>query len=301
MENNALLEAKDLGKVYKEKKALNRVNLRLERGEILGLVGPNGAGKTTFLKLVLGLISPTSGTIKVFGRNLESLGREERQRIGYIADESNLYEYLTVEEMIRFNQGFYPRWNKKRCQDLVERMNLPLKERVKNLSKGMKTQLSLILALIPNPQLLLMDEPLEGLDPVRRIQLLNTVLEDFSSSEERSIIISSHHLEELERLAGRVVFMHQGEIKKESSMDDFKGKEKTLRIVFQKEPPPSLFSMEGIARVTKEGDRAYLIAIEDNFPAIYEACSKEPHFVLEIYHRNLEDLFYEYQGSDQGV
>lgn len=301
VENNTLLEVKDLEKMYGEKRALNRVNLKLEEGEILGLVGPNGAGKTTLLKLVLGLILPTGGTIKIFGKRLESLHEEERQRVGYIADESNLYEYLTVKEMIRFNQGFYPNWNEKRCQDLVERMNLPLNERVKHLSRGMKTQLSLILALIPSPQLLLMDEPLEGLDPVRRIQLLNTVLEDFSETEKRSIIISSHHLEELERLAGRVVFMHQGEIKKESSMDDFKVEEKTLRIVFQKEAPSSLFQMEGIKEYSREGERAYLISIENNFPAIYEAFSREPHFVLEIYHRNLEDLFYEYQGGARDV
>lgn len=288
------LEVKDLGKMYREKRALKKVTIKLERGEILGLVGPNGAGKTTFLKLAMGLIRPSTGSIKIFGKDIVSLKREERQKIGYIADEPNLYEFLRVEEMIRLNQDFYPDWDEKLCQDLVEKMNLPTGEKIKHLSRGMKTQLALILALVPRPQLLLMDEPLEGLDPVRRIALLNIVLEDFTTSEDRSIIISSHHLEEIERIAGRVVFMQDGEIKRLESMDALRSEEKTIRIVFQKEPPPSLFKMEGIKKVSKEGEQAYLLAVEENFSTIYEACSREPHYVLEIYHRNLEDLFNEY-------
>lgn len=291
------LEVKDLNKRFGEKETLKNINLTVKTGEILGLVGPNGAGKTTFLKLVMGLIQPTSGEIRIFGEEKNSLTEELRYQIGYIADEPNLYEFLPVEELIKLNQSFYPHWDEKKCQNLIEKMQLPVKEKVKHLSRGMKTQLALILALVPRPQLLLMDEPLEGLDPVRRIHLLNTVLEDFMRSGDGSIIISSHHLEELERMVGKVAFLHQGELRKLAAIDDFKKEEKTIRIVFQKKPPPPLLAMKGIKKVSQEGEQAYLLTIEENFAAIYEACSRCPHFVLEIYHRNIEDLFDDYGGG----
>lgn len=301
MKRETALEVKDLNKNFGEKKVLQNISLTVETGEILGLVGPNGAGKTTLLKSVMGLILPSQGQIRIFGQEIHTQKKQDRYHLGFIADEPNLYEFLKVEEMLALNRRFFPQWDEERCQKLLKAMQLPPQEKIKHLSRGMKTQLALILALVPRPRLLLMDEPLEGLDPVRRIQLLNLVLEEFMGSGEGAILISSHHLEELERMVGRVAFLHEGKLKKVAAMDDFKGEEKTIRVVFQKAPPADFFSMKGIKKVSKEGELAYLLAIEENFPAIYEACSQKPHFVLEIYHRDLEDLFHEYEGGKTHV
>jgi len=297
--NDSCLQIKNLGKDFGPKTALSGVTISLEKGEIMGLVGPNGAGKTTLIKLVMGLLHPTGGSIQIFGKDRNMLSRNDWRRVGYIADEPILYDFMTVRKLIDFNKNFYPRWDEDRCRELLLRFHLPVGEAIKNLSRGMKTQLALILALAQVPDLLILDEPLDGLDPLRRLEFLNLILEDFTRQEGRSVLISSHYLEELERIADRIAFLHEGELKRVVPMEQLKVEEKTIRVVFQKEPPAALLAMPGIKAVQKEGKTGYLITIEDNFNAIYEACCSYPHYVLEIYHRNLEDMFYDYAGRDE--
>lgn len=293
------LAVKSLSKDFATKKALAGINLEVRKGEIMGLVGPNGAGKTTLVKLVMGLIKPSSGTVSVFGRDERALGAEEKRRIGYIPDESFFYDFMTVQQTLEFNRGFYPDWDDEKCTELMQRFHLPPGEPVKNLSRGVKAQLALILVLAQKPDLLLLDEPLEGLDPMRRLEFLNLVLEDFMQREGRGVLISSHYLEELERLADRVAFLHEGRLLRVAEMEQLKVEEKTIRVVFQKEPPEALLKMPGIKDVQKEGKTGYLLTIEDNFNAIYEACCNYPHFILEIYHRSLEDMVMDYSGRDR--
>ena len=297
--NDSCLQIKNLDKDFGSQKALSAVTLNLEKGEIMGLVGPNGAGKTTMIKLIMGLLHPTGGSIRIFGKDRKTLTRADWRMVGYIADEPILYDFMTVGKLIDFNKNFYPQWDENRCSELLLRFHLPADEIIKNLSRGMKTQLALILALSQTPDLLVLDEPLDGLDPLRRLEFLNLVLEDFSKQEGRSILISSHYLEELERIADRIAFLHEGVLKRVVPMEQLKIEEKTIRVVFQKEPPEKLFAMPGIKAIQKEGKTGYLITIEDNFNAIYEACCSYPHFVLEIYHRNLEDMFFDYAGRDE--
>ena len=292
------LQIKNLEKSFGPKIALSGVTLSLEKGEIMGLVGPNGAGKTTMIKLIMGLLHPTGGSLQIFGKDRNLLAHDDWCRIGYIADEPILYDFMTVRKLIDFNKRFYSQWDEERCGELLLRFHLPAGETIKNLSRGMKTQLALILALAQVPDLLILDEPLDGLDPLRRLEFLNLILEDFSKGEGRSILISSHYLEELERIADRIAFLHEGELKRVVPMEQLKVEEKTIRVVFQKEPPETLLNLPGIKTFQKEGKTGYLITIEDNFNAIYEACCSYPHFVLEIYHRNLEDMFYDYAGRD---
>ncbi len=297
--NNYCLTVKDLTKNFGTRQALAGITLNLEEGEIMGLVGPNGSGKTTLIKAVMGLIHPTSGSVKIFGKDLRHLSHQERRNLGYIAEEPNLYDYMTVKDIIAFTGGFFPEWDEKRCRDLLSRFHLPLEEKVKNLSRGMKTQLSLVLTLVPAPKLLILDEPLEGLDPLRRIEFINLLLEDSMEQEGRTVLLSSHYLEEIERVADRIAFIHQGQLKRVAPMEHLRKEEKTIRVVFQKEPPQTLLSMPGIKDVNREGKLGYLITVEDNFSAIFEACSRHPHFVLDIYHRSLEDLFHDYSGGDK--
>ncbi len=297
--NDSCLQVKNLDKTFGSTKALSAVTFTLKKGEILGLVGPNGAGKTTLIKLIMGLLIPGGGSISIFGRKRNKLKRADWRKIGYIADEPNLYDFMTVEKLLDFNKNFYPSWDDHRCSELLQRFHLPAGETVKNFSRGMKTQLALILTLSQRPELLILDEPLDGLDPLRRLEFLNLLIEDFSKEEGRSILISSHYLEELERVADRVAFLHQSELKRIVLMEQLKVEEKTIRVVFQKEPPAEILALPGIKAVQREGKTGYLITIEDNFQAIYEACSIYPHFVLEIYHRNLEDMFIDCAGRDK--
>jgi ABC-2 type transport system ATP-binding protein len=289
-------QLKNLGKKYGPKIALSGVTLSLEKGEIMGLVGPNGAGKTTMIKMIMGLIHPTAGSVSIFGKENGDLASADWSKVGYLADEPSLYDYMTTRQIINFNREFYPQWNEERCIELLQRFNLPEEESIKNFSRGMKTQLALILALAQSPDLLVLDEPLDGLDPLRRLEFLNIILEEFTGQEGRSILISSHYLEELERIADRIAFLHEGRLVRVVPMEQLKVEEKTIRVVFQKEPPEKLLIMPGIKSVEQEGKTGFLITIEDKFNSIYEACCSFPHFVLEIYHRSLEDMFHDYAG-----
>ena len=299
MSSDVCLSLKNLKKDFKAKQALKEITLTLEEGSILGLVGPNGAGKTTMIKLIMGLLHPTAGSIKIFGKDRDEMTRSELSEIGYVADEPGLYEFMTVRQIIAFNSGFYPKWNRERCDDLLSRLKLPQSEKIKHLSRGMKAQLSLVLALSSMPRLLILDEPLEGLDPIRRIEFLNLIIEDFAGREGKSVLISSHYLEELERIADKIAFLNDGRLVKAAPADKLKADEKTIRVVFQKEPPEELFKMPGIKDIKREGKLGFLITVENNFSEIYEACSRFPHYVLDIYHRNLEDLFRDYSGGDK--
>ncbi|MDY6827310.1 MAG: ABC transporter ATP-binding protein [Bacillota bacterium] len=137
---------KNLDKNYGNKKVLNGITMTLQKGEIIGLIGPNGAGKTTLIKLLVGLLHPSGGSIKIFNKDLDNLTDRDWQLIAYIADEPNLYEFMTVSGLIEFNRWFYPRWDSERCSSLLQRFHLPPDESVKNLSRGIKTQLAIILA-----------------------------------------------------------------------------------------------------------------------------------------------------------
>jgi ABC-2 type transport system ATP-binding protein len=297
--NNYYITINNLSKRFGTKQALKSINLNIQKGEIFGLVGPNGAGKTTLIKLMVGLLQPTSGTIKIFGQDKVNLTQEQKSSIGYVADEPGFYEFMTVQEIIKFNQKFYPLWDYDKCRYLIDNFNLPLREKVKNLSKGMKTQLALVLAITPNPKLLILDEPLEGLDPGRRMEFLKLLLEEFVQKEDRTIVISSHYLEELERIVDRIAFLKEGSLTKVAPMEQLKVEEKTIRVVFQKEPPVELLKMPGIKDIKREGKLCFLITIEDNFNEIFEACSRYPHYVLDVYHRNLEEFFQDNLGDDE--
>lgn len=292
------LTIRNLGKNFGSKNALTGITMDVKEGEIIGLVGPNGAGKTTLTKLIMGLLKPDIGSVSLYGKDIKAAGHDEMRRVGYIPDEPYFYDFMTASQTIEFNRRFYPGWDSLKCDDLLQRFHLPLDEPVKNMSRGMKAQLGLILVLAQKADFLVLDEPLEGLDPLCRLEFLNLVLEDFLESEGRSVFISSHYLEELERVVDRVAFLHEGRLLRVMDIEQLKMEEKTIRVVFQKEPPETLLNMSGIKSVQKEGKTSYLLTIEDNFNAIYEACSRYPHFILEIYHRNLEDMFMDFSGRD---
>jgi len=296
--SKSCLTVRNLGKNFGSKNALTGITLDVKEDEIIGLVGPNGAGKTTLIKLIMGLLKPDTGSVSLYGKDIKAVGHDEMRRVGYIPDEPFFYDFMTARQTIEFNRRFYPNWDSQKCDDLLQRFHLPLDEPVKNMSRGMKAQLGLILVLAQKADFLVLDEPLEGLDPLRRLEFLNLVLEDFLESAGRSVLISSHYLEELERVVDRVAFLHEGRLLRVMDIEQLKMEEKTIRVVFQKEPPETLLNMSGIKSVQQEGKTSYLLTMEDNFNAIYEACSRYPHFILEIYHRNLEDVFMDFSGRD---
>lgn len=296
-----MIVIKDLKKVFSKKNALQSVTCNLKAGEVFGLSGPQGAGKSTLLKVLAGLVKPTSGLVKIFGKDLATLTVEEKRNIYYVASESSLYEHMTVAEIVKFSKGFYPNWDDQSCEHYLKRFCLPPEEKIINFSMGMKSQLALILALAAQPSLLLLDEPFSGLDPLQRMDLVDLLLEDYLARQGRTMIIATDYLEEMEKLSGRMGFLQDGYLIRIAPTAQLRGKEKLIRVNFKRQPPAYLFEMPGVRRVEREGRRYYLFTVVDNFTEIYESCAKVPHVVLDVYHKNMASGFQDYSGDSPTI
>lgn len=285
------IELNGLRKQFGEKVAVDHLTLQVPTGSIFGLLGPNGAGKTTVIKIMLGLLRADGGTGRILGLDMERDSVAIRKRIGYVAEIQNLYGYMTVSEMLSFSRAFYCQWNNGIAEKYLELFRLPRKERVKNLSNGMKTQLALLLAMAPEPELLIMDEPTSGLDTINRQEFLRIILEEISV-QGRTVFFSSHLLHDVERVADKIAIIKNGGLIDIRDIDDLKTSVKKIRVVFQKEPDPALFARPGIVTVEKDGN-AYFLSVENHLQELLADIKKIPYFTLDIIDRNLEDIFME--------
>ena len=292
MPTSLAVETWSLCKEFGGRAVLSDINLAVPRGSVLALLGRNGSGKSTLLKMIIGVTAPSSGGGLCLGFDILTKGLQIRERTGYLGEEPRLYGYMTVQQLLAFCRGFYPQWD----EDLVKRalrlFELPPAAKVRELSRGMKNQLGLIAALAPRPELVILDEPTTGFDPVARRHFF-TLLIDEAVSRGASVLMASHQLEEVERVADRVALLKEGRIIKTCAVDDLIAGEKQIRVVFQKEPPPGLFQTPGISGVRREG-RAYIISVSANLEGIWQACAAWPHFALETVGPGLEDIFLRY-------
>lgn len=293
------IETVNLTKEFNSFKAVDGLNLEVPEGSVFGFLGPNGSGKTTTIRMLLGIIRATSGKGEILGFDIFKDSLKIRAKTGYMSEVPDMYGYMTGEELIKFCRGFYPSWEDELVKKYSGLFNLPLKNKISSLSKGMKSQLALIIALAPNPSLLILDEPTSGLDPIKRVQFLNIIIKEIVSSG-KTVFFSSHLLSDVERVCDQVAFLKEGRLIKTASMDKLKTQEKVIRAVFQKEPKAELFERPGIKKVEREGN-GYLIFVDDHFEDIFDECKKVPHFLLEIIDQNLEDLFIDYVGGDADV
>lgn len=204
------IEFKGVGKRYGDF-AISGLNLELGRGEVLGFIGPNGAGKTTSIRMLMSLAKPDGGEVLLFGQNPHSGGREARERVGFVYDEIGLNDELSAKELGFLLGGFYRAWDKAAFYGCLERFELKPEQRLSQYSKGMRTRLSLAIALSHRAELLVMDEPTSGLDPVFRSKFLDE-LSLFMKSGGHSVFFSTHITEDLERIADRVAFINDGRL-----------------------------------------------------------------------------------------
>ncbi len=291
------IELNGLTKSFEDKKVVDDLSLNVPVGSIFGFLGPNGAGKTTTIKIMLGLLRPDSGSASILGFDAVRDSVNIRQRIGYVAEIQQMYGYMTVDEILSFCSPFYKKWDEKIVRKYLDFFALPRKEKIKNLSKGMKTQLALVLAMAPSPELLILDEPTAGLDTINRQEFLRIILEEISIPG-RTVFFSSHQLHDVERVADQVGIINHGRLIEIRAMDELKTTVKKIRVVFQREPDASLFSLPGIADVAREGS-AYLISVEDNLQQILDHVKQYPYFVLDIVDQNLEEIFIEKVRGDK--
>jgi ABC-2 type transport system ATP-binding protein len=244
-----IIEIAGVTRQFGTKTALDAVSLTVPRCGVFGLIGGNGAGKTTLIKHILGLLKAQRGTVRVFGLDPVQDPVGTLGRIGYLSEDRDLPDWMRVGELMRYTQAFFPNWDEKFAEELRESFDLDAKARVKTLSRGQRARAGLLVALAHRPDLLVLDEPSSGLDPVVRRDILGAIIRTIAD-EGRTVLFSSHLLDEVERVADRVAIIHEGRILLTASMDEIKEQHRrvTLRFGQSVERPPSLvgmLSMEG--------------------------------------------------------
>lgn len=215
---SSILEITNVSKKFKGFE-LNNINITLERGYIMGFIGPNGAGKSSTIKLIMNLIKKDSGAIQVFGLDSVKNEIEIKEKIGFVYDENYYYEELTIHEMKNLIRPFYSLWDGAAFTNYVKDFNLPLKKKIKQLSKGMKMKFSLAIALSHHAELLIMDEPTSGLDPLVRSELLE-ILQSLMQDENKSVFFSTHITSDLEKIADYITLINNGEIVLSKTKDE---------------------------------------------------------------------------------
>lgn len=227
--SDTVLQTENLTKYFGKNVALDHLNLKIERGCIYGLLGRNGAGKTTAIKLLLGLLTPTAGSSHVLGCNSRDLTPDIRQRIGYVSEGHRLYRWMRIGQLARFQRAFFPgQWDDGLFAQMMDYFGLTTKQKVKELSNGQRAQVSLALAMAPGPELLIMDDPTLGLDTAIRRQFLQGMIQLIQSNG-RTIIFSSHILSDVERVADRVAIIHDGVLRADCSLDEFRRSIRKIR------------------------------------------------------------------------
>jgi len=217
-EQSCMIELTSVHKRYLWKHALCDIDLRIPRGRIVGLLGPNGSGKSTMLKLLAGLVHPTSGTIRIGGRQPDV---HHKKQIAYLPEIDHLYGWMTVTETIRFLSGFYSDWQPDKAADMLLAMELEGNQKVKSLSKGMRARLKLLAAMSRSVPLVLLDEPFSGIDPPSRAAIIRSIIREFQS-EEQTIVLSTHSVKESEPMFDDVIFLEHGRIKLFDSADNLR-------------------------------------------------------------------------------
>jgi len=211
--------------------ALASVNWSLPRGGVHGLVGANGAGKTTLIKHVLGLLRAQSGSVRVFGLDPVAAPVEVLSRIGILSEENDLPGWMRIDELIRYSRAFYPAWDDGHAEALRETFGLDPMAKIDTLSKGQKARAGLLIALAYRPELLVLDEPSSGLDPIARRDILAAVLRTIAD-EGRTVLFSSHLLEEVEQVADHVTMIRRGRIVLSAPLDRIKAEHRSLDEAF---------------------------------------------------------------------
>jgi len=287
---DALIDAANLTCRYHRTEAVRRISFTVEPGTIFALLGPNGAGKTTTIRALMNIIRPSEGAVRVLGVDSRSLGPRELRTIGYVSENQQLPDWMTVAELLAFCRPFYPTWDDALCRKLVDDFALPLDVRIGRMSRGMRVKAALVSSLAYRPRLLILDEPFSGLDPVVRDDLVHGVLER-AGEEHWSVLVSSHDLDEVERLVDTVAFLDAGRIVLTESMATLQGRFRMVEVTLSDERPilasePSWVGLSAAGRVVRFTDTAYDGPVSDARTA-----ERFPESRIETHALSLRQIF----------
>ena len=292
MSSTPVIQTRDLTKSYGGAAAVRELNLSVEPNRITAFLGQNGAGKSTTIKMLLGLVRPSSGEGTVLGMRITDAeeNREMRRKVAYVAENKPLYGYMTVEQTIRFVSSFYTDWRADIASKLLNEYKLPPQRKVKSLSKGMRTKLALLLALARRPELLILDEPSEGLDPVGIEHLLQMLVA--LAADGVTIFFSSHQIAEVERVADHICILDNGRLLVNASLDELRQSYRRIDLVFPVPPPEREFQIVGVERIQSKGHEMRVFASK-NAEAVVERAHNLNAVSVEVAPVALREIFLE--------
>jgi len=290
--STAILETNGLTKHYGNFKAVQDLSLRVQRGSINGFLGQNGAGKSSTIRMLLGMMRPTAGSGRIFDLQIDKPDEsiEIRKRAAFVSEDKRLYDYMTVAQIIHFTRSFFPRWRSDLEQRMLREFGLPLDRKVKKLSKGMRTQTALLLAFCRGAEILILDEPTEGLDPVNIEKVLQLLVA--FAAEGTTVFFSSHQIAEVEQIAEHIFIIDKGRLLVDDSLDRMKEEYRRISLVFDNPPEPSSFALDGIERITT-ADRTMSIFASGNADRIVAQAKALHATSVEVLPVNLKEIFLE--------
>ena len=286
------IETHQLSKSYGGTKVVDSLSMSVPEGAIYCLLGRNGAGKTTTIRILLGLAQADSGSAKVLGLDCKQQRVEILARTGFVSDRP-LIQSMSGNQLVKFTSGFYPKWSDELVKRYADAFEIPLKKKFRNLSRGNQTKLWLLLALAQQPDLLILDEPTAGLDPVVTDELLRVLVDDFAS-EGRSIFLSSHQIAEVEKIADWVGILDHGKLILEAKVEDLRANFRRIQVVGNGLPPAA---GDNILHTRKsEGTTEYVV--RDGADAFTAALASQGATVLQSSPMNLSEVFLEFARKE---
>ena len=288
------IETSKLTRYYGDRCAVDQVTLRVPTGCVYGLLGPNGSGKTTTIKILLGLLRPTRGSARMLGHDSRHLPPKLRDRVGYVAEGHELYRSARIRDLADFQAAFFSRWNRRSFSDMLGHFRLSTKQRVRQLSNGQRAQVSLALTLACDPDLLVMDDPTLGVDPVIRRRFLESMIQ-LINQKGRTVLFSSHVLSDVERVAGRIGILTRGVLRVDCTLAEFKQKLRRVHVVFGGKVP-SLLDLPGLVWLQVLRQEAVLTIA--HYDGTHETCLRERGAQrVEPLASTLEDLFIDFNSG----
>jgi ABC-2 type transport system ATP-binding protein len=257
-ESAPVIETRGLTRYFGGKAALLDMNVRVPRGSVFAFLGRNGAGKSTAIRMMLGLLEPTRGSARILGCDSRELTPAVRARIGYMAENHPVFDWMRVQQCATFQSAFYPRWNHDTFSAVIEHFAIDPRTRAGHLSHGQRAGLCLAMTLAPEPELLILDDPDTGLDPVARRALLEAMLY-FTRGGERTIFFSSHLLDDVERVADHIAVLDRAVLRASCSVETFRDRVRQLVVRFAGSPPRLLPAIPGLLQTARMENELSLV------------------------------------------
>ena len=290
------VEVQQLTKIYGQQVAVNAISFQLEKGEITGFLGPNGAGKSTTMKMITGALTPTDGTITVNGIDILKNPIEAQRTIGYLPEHNPLYTEMYVREYLHFMAELYPKVSSDRIEEVIALTGLSSEsnKKIEALSKGYRQRVGLASALIHDPEILILDEPTTGLDPNQLVEIRHIIKE---LGKRKTVLLSSHIMQEIQALADRVIVLHKGNIVLDKKMAELQNKEQIIEVAFDFRVEERLLrALPNIVSVHNVYDFLYQLQFdtsEDMRPTVFDFAKENGLKILQINHKHkdLEETF----------